>query len=94
MQTSSTSLTELHRHSTTLRGYAVAASSFSDLEDLSFGRACGSSVFVSYRVISVDTIRMIKVFYYGKTFGVMKMVTEKFLPYGLLDSLQEALVLL
>lgn len=47
-------------------------------------------MFVSYPVISADTIRTIEVFYYAKTFGVMKMVTEKFLPYGL----QEVLVLL
>lgn len=93
MQTSSTSLRELQGRSTTLCGYA--AISFSDLEGLSFGRACASSVFVSYPVMSVDTIRRKKpVFYYSKTFGVMKMVTEKFLLHGLLDSLQEVLVLL
>lgn len=91
MQTSSTSLIDLRGHPDTLCGYAAV--SFGDLEVLVFGRACGSSMFVLFLAISVDTIGRKKnqnqnpVFYYGKAFGVMKIQTEKFLPHGLLDSL-------
>lgn len=89
MQTSSTSLIDLRGHPDTLCGYA--AISFGDVEVLVFGRACGSSMFVLFLAISVDTIgrkqKQKPVFYCGKVLGVMKMPTEKFLPHGLLDSL-------